>query len=96
MPVPQFNCFFGLRIFYWSKEGRPLEPIHFHVAKRPREHSTKVWILEDKSLKVEYISDDIDKKTLSRVLVMMEQYVNEYISEWENFFGERATYIKDH
>ncbi len=91
--MPQFNNFFGYRIYYWSDEGKPLEPLHFHVAKKPRKNATKVWILSDGTLSLEYMAEDIDKKTLNRILLIMEQYLNEYKSEWESFFGIKATYI---
>lgn len=90
--MPQFNCFLGYRIFYWSSEGKPLEPLHFHISKRPREHSTKVWILSDGSMQLAYLSDDIDRKTLNRILDLMKPYINDYTEEWEDFFDVSATY----
>ena len=32
-------------IYFWANEGKPLEPIHVHIAEgRPHQNATKVWI----------------------------------------------------
>ena len=43
--MPQIFKFGAYRIYFWSNENDPLEPIHVHVSEgRPTKNSTKVWI----------------------------------------------------
>ena len=67
---------YGYHIFFWSNEGRPLETIHFHISKHPHSNSTKVWLLEDGTLKVANNNDDIPTNDLKRILRLMELPIN--------------------
>ena len=91
--MPQFNWFYGHQIYYWSDEGKPLEPLHFHIAKEPRKNATKIWILSDGTLKIGKIAKDVKPTTVNRIMQIMKEYVAEYKKEWEAFFGEEPTYI---
>lgn len=90
--MPRYRDLFGYTIYYWSNEGKPLEPIHFHVAKNLTAKATKVWIKRDGTLEVAYKSSDIKEKELKRILKIMELYIDDYIREWEQFFGEKVKY----
>jgi len=92
--MPRYRDLFGYTIYYWSNEGKPLEPIHFHVAKDLSSNTTKVWIRSDGKLEVAYKTSEIKDKELKRILRMMELYIDDYIQEWESFFGEKVKYFK--
>ncbi len=90
--MPQYNWFYGYQIYYWSDEGSPLEPLHFHIAKEPRKNATKVWIMSDGSMQIEHITKDVKDITVTRIMRIMKEYVEDYTKEWETFFGVKATY----
>ena len=92
--MPKYRDLFGYIIYYWSNEGKPLEPIHFHIAKNLGGHATKVWIRQDGTLEVACKTPDVSEKDLKRILRVMELYLEDYIKEWEKFFGEKVKYIK--
>lgn len=34
-------------VYFWSNEGRPLEPLHVHISEgKPVENVTKIWITQ--------------------------------------------------
>ena len=35
---------YGYHIYFWSNEGEPVEPIHFHISKEPHKNATKVTL----------------------------------------------------
>lgn len=46
--MPQIFRIGAYLVFIWINEGKPLEPIHIHIAgKRPAKDSTKVWITRE-------------------------------------------------
>jgi hypothetical protein len=55
---------YGYHIYFWSNEGEPLEPLHFHISHIPHQNATKVWILKDGTLKIENNNDDVPNKIL--------------------------------
>ncbi len=93
--MPRYRDFYGFVVYYWSNEGKPLEPLHFHVAKQPRKNATKVWILSDGTLEIDFHDEsEISKKQLNRIIRLMQQYIDDYTAEWETFFGKNASYIR--
>jgi len=44
---------FGYKIYLWTNEGKPLEPIHVHVLEKTHKNATKIWILSSGGIKVE-------------------------------------------
>ena len=43
--MPQVFKVSGYLVFLWTDEGKPLEPIHFHMTDGvPSENCTKVWL----------------------------------------------------
>lgn len=46
--MPQIFKFGPYRIYFWTNENKPLEPIHVHIASgRPAENATKIWITKN-------------------------------------------------
>ena len=92
--MPRYRRILQYLIYYWSAEGKPLEPLHFHVAMQPGQNKTKVWILTDGSMQVAYRTPDVSEQQLNRIMKIMSLYIDDYTKEWETFFGEKATYYK--
>ncbi|MCR4908536.1 MAG: DUF4160 domain-containing protein [Lachnospiraceae bacterium] len=85
---------FGYHIFFWSNEGEPLEPLHFHISEKPHKNSTKVWILRDGSLKTANNNDNIPANDLKRIIRFMslEGNVENTRKKWLEHFGEIKYY----
>lgn len=80
----------GSYIFYfWLDEGKPLEPVHVHVAEgAPRENATKIWISKSGRALVADNNSRISEKDL-RKLVRLAEANAELIKEaWVKYFDE--------
>ena len=45
--MPQLLRFGPYRVYFWSNEGLPLEPVHVHVSDgMPHADATKIWITQ--------------------------------------------------
>ena len=43
--MPQLFKIGSYIIYFWINEGRPLEPVHVHIAReKPAVDATKIWI----------------------------------------------------
>ena len=91
--MPKFLELFGLHVFIWSNEGKPLEPIHFHVAAVPNKNATKFWLLSNGTVLLESNGSNLSSKQINRIQKTLELYSDDFIEFWENFFGEKATFI---
>jgi hypothetical protein len=45
--MPKLFTIMGYSVFFWSNEGEPLEPVHFHIGKTIGARTTKIWIKKD-------------------------------------------------
>ena len=86
--MPQLFKMDGYRIYFWSNEGQPLEPIHVHVSK----NQTKIWITENGKCVVENNNSKISDTTLKNITEMIELHADEIIEEWKNRFKTISFY----
>lgn len=42
-----FRNVFGYKVYFWSNENDPREPVHVHVAKQIGKEKAKFWILRE-------------------------------------------------
>lgn len=86
---------YGYHIYFWSNEGEPLEPIHFHISKHPHKNATKIWVLKDGSLEICNNNDDIPTNELKRILRLMSLPINieRTKKKWIDHFDE-ISYLK--
>lgn len=86
--MPQIFRMGEYRIYFWSNEGEPLEPLHFHISKgKPSKNATKVWMLKDGSCKLVHNNSKIPEKTLKNIIETMESMSDRVKNEWIDFFG---------
>lgn len=85
--MPKIMEFFGYIIYFWSNEGKPLEPIHVHVAKRPSKNGTKIWILSDGTALIADNKGDIPPKDLKMLLESISTYHENIENAWKIHFG---------
>lgn len=92
--MPQVLRFGSYRIYFWSNEGRPLEPIHVHITNGiPDKNGTKIWITQKgKALKANPNDKKIPEQILNRLIQMIEAQSEYIISEWKERFGEISYY----
>ena len=80
-------------IYFWSNEGKPLEPLHFHINEgKPRKNATKVWMKENGKCLIVNNNSKIPEKTLSNIVETMESMSETIKQKWIDHFGE-ITYI---
>ena len=92
--MPVVIRIFGYKIYFWTNENKPLEPVHVHVAERPRENSTKIWILSTGKTKLENNNSKIPKKDLARICKTIETFHKDIEKEWKDTFGKVNYYDK--
>lgn len=86
--MPVVIRIFGYKIYFWSNEGKPLEPLHVHVAKRPVPNATKIWLLNNGEVQLEHNNSNIPQHELSRILETVKTYHEIIESEWKKYFGQ--------
>ena len=81
---------FGYHIYFWSNEGDPIEPIHFHISEVPHKNATKYWILSDGSVVQDNNNDDIPENELKRVVryMSLKRNIAKAKEKWKEHFGE--------
>lgn len=89
--MPKLFDIFGYKVFFWSNEGTPLEPVHIHVGKQISKNSTKIWINSDGHAELAGPSE-IPPKMLNKIIKIMELYHDEIIETWERYFGVKAEF----
>jgi len=72
----------GYIFFFYSNEGKPLEPCHIHVRKG--EAIAKFWIEPDVSLASSY---GISSKDLTSIKKIVVKNKNEIMEKWYDFFS---------
>ena len=92
--MPQLLRFGSYRIYFWSNEGLPLEPIHVHVSDGiPSVDATKVWITQNgRALLANQQDKRIPPKILAHLLEMIEAQSDDIIAAWVARFGSISYY----
>lgn len=79
--MPLIFRYRGFRLFFYSNEGTPREPIHVHVEKDHLE--AKFWLLPE--VRVAY-NDGYDARTLRELLEIVEANQDGIERAWDEFF----------
>lgn len=87
--MPQVFKIGSYWVYFWANEGKPLEPIHVHIAEgRPQQNATKVWITSaGKCIVVDNISN-IPQVALRNIVRIIEARSDEVKRKWFEYFGE--------
>ena len=87
--MPQLLRFGSYRIYFWSNEGLPPEPIHVHVSNDiPTADATKVWITQNgRALLANQNDKRIPPKILAHLLEMIEAQNDDIVDAWMERFG---------
>ena len=80
-------------IFFWLDEGKPLEPLHVHVAEgTPRANATKIWITQSGKTIVANNRSGIPGVELRKLIRVIEANADEIKEQWLNYFDEIRYY----
>ena len=91
--MPKVMEILGYIIYFWSNEGKPLEPLHVHIAKRPTKNGTKIWIMSDGTAVVDNNKGQIPAKILKRLLLTIADYHGDIENAWKSHFHvDKITY----
>jgi hypothetical protein len=72
----------GFRLFFYSNEGSPREPVHIHVERSDVE--AKFWLKPD--VRMAY-NDGYDARTLRELLAIVEGNKGRIERAWDGYFG---------
>ena len=92
--MPSLMTLFGYKLYFWSNENNPLEPIHIHVSKNPHKNATKIWICKDGPCILDNNNDKIPGKDLKKIINAVNDFSEEIIQAWIDHFGE-ISYIQE-
>ena len=73
----------GYRVFFYSDEGDPREPLHVHVRKGGAE--AKLWLRPELTVVRSY---GFNAKELSAILGIVQRHDNEIERAWHEHFGD--------
>ena len=92
--MPQVFKLGSYWVYFWTNEGRPLEPIHVHISQgSPTENATKVWITRTGNCLLANNNSRIPTNILRNMMRMIEARSSEVIQKWTDYFGEPEFYV---
>ncbi|MDD3409581.1 MAG: DUF4160 domain-containing protein [Eubacteriales bacterium] len=75
------------RVYFWSNEGDPLEPVHVHVSEgRPTTSATKIWIMTTGECRLCNNNSRIPERALNNIMRILEAYHQEIADAWNRYF----------
>ena len=87
--MPQVFKIGSYWVYFWANEGRPLEPVHLHVAEgSPMANATKIWITRSGKCYLCSNASHIPMPVLKNIMRIIEARSSEVIGKWTDFFGE--------
>ena len=76
-------------IYFWLDEGRPLEPVHVHIAEGvPKANATKVWLTQSGKAMLSSRRSEIPAADLRKLIRVIEANADEIREKWVEYFGE--------
>lgn len=92
--MPQLFKVGNYYVYFWLDEGKPLEPVHFHISEgKPTKNATKVFITKNKKCYISYTNPRDKKQTISNIVRIAETQVDFIIKKWIETFGEINYYM---
>ncbi len=80
-------------VYFWTNEGKPIEPVHVHIAKgTPVQNATKIWLTSAGKCLVANNNSRIPEHTLRNIMRMIEARSEDVFQLWTTYFGEVSFY----
>ncbi len=87
--MPQLFKVGSYRVFFWSAENNPLEPVHVHISQgAPNADATKVWITKRGKCLLAHNRSHIPDPVLRNIMSVIEARSDMILEAWRTFFGE--------
>ena len=87
--MPQLFKIGSYIIYFWINEGRPLEPVHLHIARgKPAADATKIWITRSGKCLLQNNHSQIPDRELRIMMRVIEARSADVIDKWTETFGE--------
>ena len=87
--MPQVFKIGSYWVYFWADEGKPLEPVHVHIAQgHPVQNATKVWITQNGKCLLGHNKSHIPAVALRNMLGIIEARSKDIVNKWYSFFGE--------
>lgn len=91
--MPQVFKIGAYTVYFWMNEGKPLEPIHVHVAKGvPSQNATKIWLTKHGKCLLCNNNSKIPQKQLNSIIKIIEAQSDAVIHLWFSTFGQIRYY----
>lgn len=76
-------------VYFWTNEGKPLEPIHVHVSEGgPTSNATKIWITKAGKCYLCNNNSKIPNRILKNIMRIIEARSGEIVNKWISYFGD--------
>lgn len=86
--MPQVFRIGPYKIYFWSNENNPLEPVHVHVCTgSPSVNDTKIWITKAGKTLLCHNKGKIPDAKLIGIMDLLEARSFEIQSRWQEHFG---------
>ena len=91
--MPQVFKIGSYWVYFWTNEGKPMEPIHVHIAEgAPSANATKIWITQSGKCLLCHNNSKIPQNTLRKLMSVIESQSELVILKWQEYFGEVEYY----
>lgn len=86
--MPQVFKIGSYLVYFWINEGRPLEPIHVHIAEgTPNANGTKIWITRKGGALLANNASKIPEQKLRIIMAVIEARHKDIEELWFRKFG---------
>ena len=87
--MPEIFRHLGYKIYFWSNENEPLEPLHIHISKgRLQENATKLWIFKNGDSSLANNKSRIPEHEITKIQKAIKKNMEDIVTEWLEHFGE--------
>lgn len=88
-----FRNVFGYKVYFWSNENDPREPVHVHVARHIGQDDAKFWILSDGKAVLDKNDINLSARDLRDIQAYLSRKGKDIIKKWTEYFGDVPTFI---
>lgn len=91
--MPQIFKYGKYRIYFWTNENDPLEPVHVHVIEgRPCANATKIWITQTGRCILCNNASHIPDHELRKIMKVIDANSDYIIQQWYACFEDIRYY----
>ena len=91
--MPELFRHLGYKIYFWSNENQPLEPLHVHISKgKLQENATKLWIFKSGDSYLVHNKSRIPDHEIRKIQKAIKKNVEDIVAIWQEHFGSISFY----